>query len=87
MPQIAQPQIATLLGKVETKPRPKCKKKRHRTQRYDALKNQILVALPVVGFRCAFALMRVQMDLAQTDRVWRNFNQFIRVDIRNRLFQ
>ncbi len=54
-------------------------------QWYNCFQFGILIWL--AGLRHALALVRVQKAFAQPDRVWRNLNKLVIVDIRNRLFQ
>ena len=41
----------------------------------------------LASLRHALALVRVQKAFAQSDRVWRDLNELVIVDIRDRLFQ
>ncbi len=48
---------------------------------------QFGIIVCLAGLRHALALVRVQKAFAQSDRVWRDLNELVIVDIRNRLFQ
>lgn len=87
MSQRVQPEIAAFLGKVKTFFDCVPQLKKAPQFACDTFFIINVWVLSVFNLGCAFALMWVQMNLTQADRVWRHFDQLIRVDIGNRLFQ